>query len=313
MDLADDNPIVEDPSSSQKMEDISWAIIDKMFKENPFNLVAHHLDSYNDFFSNGIFRIFRENNPLKVVQVAKSKSEEPMQAFFYMGGKDGNKIYFGKPIIYDNNDEIHYMYPNEARLRNMTYGFSIHYDVDVVIIYHEEGEQKEKTITLTNIYLGNFPIMVNSNLCILHGLARDVKFNMGECKNDYGGYFIIDGKEKSIVCQETRADNMLYIQKMKPNDPLEIYSHVAEIRSVSEDASKPMRTTAVKIVSPSTTLTNGQIVVEVPNVRKPVPLFILMRALGVLSDESIIKTCLLDLNPAQPRCAWYSPATPNCP
>lgn len=295
MELLQDSPDI-DPSSSTKMEDISWAIIDKLFKENPFNLVAHHLDSYNDFFSNGIFRIFRENNPLKVVQVEKNKSVEPMQAFFYMGGKNADKIYFGKPIIYDNNDEIHYMYPNEARLRNMTYGFSIHYDVDVVISYYEEGEQKEKTMTLNNIYLGNFPIMINSNLCILHGLARDVKFNMGECKNDYGGYFIIDGKEKSIVCQETRADNMLYIQKMKPNDPLEIYSHVAEIRSVSEDASKPMRTTAVKIVSPSTTLTNGQIVVEVPNVRKPVPLFILMRALGVLSDESIIKYCLLDLN-----------------
>jgi DNA-directed RNA polymerase II subunit RPB2 len=295
MELAEDNPVIEDAASSKKMEDISWAIIDKMFKENPFNLVAHHLDSYNDFFSNGIFRIFRENNPLKVVQATKNASAEPTQALFYMGGKNGDKIYFGKPVIYDNDNEIHYMYPNEARLRNMTYGVAIHYDVDVVISYYEEGEQKETTMTLNNIYLGNFPIMVNSNLCILHGLATDVKFNMGECRNDYGGYFIIDGKEKSIVCQETRADNMLYIQKMKPNDPLEIYSHVAEIRSVSEDASKPMRTTAVKIVSPSTTLTNGQIVVEVPNVRKPVPLFILMRALGVLSDESIIKTCLLDL------------------
>ena len=39
-----------------------------------------------------------------------------------------------KPIIYDENDgekREHYMYPNEARLRNMTYGFTIHYDVDV--------------------------------------------------------------------------------------------------------------------------------------------------------------------------------------
>lgn len=86
---------------------------------------------------------------------------------------------------------------------------------------------------------------------------------------------------------------MLYIRANKPDDT---YSHSAEIRSVSEDASKPVRTTAVKIVAPSTRLSNNQIVVLVPNVRKPVPLFILMRALGVVSDKSIIEHCLLDLD-----------------
>ena len=43
-------------------------------------------------------------------------------------------------------------------------------------------------------------------------------------------------------------------------------------------------------------MSNGNIVVNVPNVKKPVPLFILMRALGVLSDKEIITTCLLDLD-----------------
>jgi DNA-directed RNA polymerase II subunit RPB2 len=185
------------------------------------------------------------------------------------------------------------MYPNDARLRNMTYGITIHYDVEVDYIYYVDGEKKVETKTLEQIYLGRFPIMLQSKLCILNSLTRDVRFNMGECRNDYGGYFIIDGKEKSIVCQEKFADNMLYIRANKPDDT---YSHSAEIRSVSEDASKPVRTTAVKIVAPSTRLSNNQIVVLVPNVRKPVPLFILMRALGVVSDKSIIEYCLLDLD-----------------
>ena len=40
------------------MESVSWQILDKYFTENPHNLVAHHLDSYNDFFSSGINNIF---------------------------------------------------------------------------------------------------------------------------------------------------------------------------------------------------------------------------------------------------------------
>ena len=175
----------------------------------------------------------------------------------------------------------------------MTYGTTIHYDVDVDFIYYKGDERREHSITLNKIYLGRFPIMLQSDLCILKSLNKDVRFNMGECKNDYGGYFIIDGKEKVVIPQEKFADNMLYIRKNKDDDN---YSHSAEIRSVSEDASKPIRTTAVKIVAPSPSLSNNQIVVAVPNVRKPVPLFILMRALGVLSDKEIIKTCLLDLD-----------------
>jgi DNA-directed RNA polymerase II subunit RPB2 len=274
------------------MENISWKLIDKYFKDNPSNLVIHHLESYNDFFDKGINRIFRENNPIRFTERKDEDEDIQNECLLYLGGKDGTKIYFGKPIIYDDN-YTHYMYPNDARLRNMTYGITIHFDVDVEIVYREDDVKKIHNITLSQIYLGRFPIMLQSNLCILNSLSKDVRFNMGECRNDYGGYFIIDGKEKTVICQEKFADNMIYVREYKGDN---IYSHSTEIRSVSEDASKPIRTTAVKIVAPTSLLSNNQIVVLVPNVKKPVPLFILMRALGVTSDKNIIEYCLLDLD-----------------
>jgi len=279
------------------MDNISWQIIDIYFKDNPNNLVSHHLESYNRFYNSEINKIFRENNPIRFIEREEKDEkgnviENRNEILLYLGGKDGKKIYFGKPIIYDDQT-AHYMYPNDARLRNMTYGTTIHYDVDVDIIYYVGEERKEETIILEKIYLGRFPIMLQSNLCILKSLEPDVRFNMGECKCDYGGYFIIDGKEKVIVSQEKFADNMIYVREYKSG---ELYCHSAEIRSVSEDASKPIRTTGVKMVAPTSSYSNRQIVVAVPNVRKPIPLFILMRALGVISDKAIIETCLLDLD-----------------
>ena len=281
------------------MENIAWNIIDKYFKDNPFNLVAHHLDSFNHFIEVSIPQIFKENNPVKYLEKEDKLDANtiPKQCSLYLGGKDAKLIYFGKPIIYDEtiNGEPnpHYMFPNDARLRNMTYGFTIHYDIEAEFIYMgENGEEIKKSSIVKNIYLGRFPIMLQSNTCILKGLTREVKYNMGECRNDIGGYFIIDGKEKVIISQEKFADNMLYVKKHKSDD---IFNFSAEIRSVSEDVSKPIRYTSVRMVAPDSKFTNHQIVIDIPNVRKPIPLFILMRALGVISDKSIIEYCLLNL------------------
>ena len=365
-----------------------WKIIDSHFQDNPQSLVRHHVDSFNDFYKTSIFSIFKEKNPVRLSSILDKKTGDyKHECNLYFGGKNGNKLYFGKPVIYDEAD-AHYMFPNEARLRNMTYGMTIHYDVEVEFITRlEPGEKpvqlggslneemdegnpvnfktnpgnafdkqaeaepilqegggpkptaikkktknqqdvddsgttpseaaavKEKTtdslsedgrtqthmMTLENVYLGKFPIMVQSDFCILQGVPREVRHTMGECKNDVGGYFIIDGKEKTVVAQEKFADNMIYIRKYGKEDEEEEsatdkYLYSAEIRSVSENVSKPIRTMSVKMVAPSPSYTNRNIVVNLPNVRKPVPLFILFRALGILSDKEIISYCLLDLD-----------------
>ena len=50
--------------NNETLNNLSWKLIDKYFTDNPNNLVAHHLESYNDFFKNGIHKIFQENNPI---------------------------------------------------------------------------------------------------------------------------------------------------------------------------------------------------------------------------------------------------------
>jgi DNA-directed RNA polymerase II subunit RPB2 len=350
----------ENTNHNHNPQPIIWNIIHSYFQDNPQALVRHHIESYNDFFENGIFQIFKEKNPISFKTRYDEKIDDyRSQCHLYLGGKDGSKIYFGKPVIYDTNDNMHYMFPNEARLRNMSYGITIHYDIEVEVIdLLEPGEeprvigldemeggdfievesepaqtggapnssaplrkgrkkripleltaadtalfreQTEKSMVAPNmqkeefvlekVYLGKFPIMLQSNYCILTGFPREVRYTMGECLNDIGGYFIIDGKEKTVVCQEKFADNMLYIRKVE--DDVHLYS--AEIRSVSENVAKPIRTLSVKIVAPNSKFTFRNIVVKIPNVRQPIPLFILFRALGFLSDKEIVTTCLLDM------------------
>jgi len=274
-----------------------------------------------------------------------------------MGGKDANRIYYGKPMIYDDTNS-HYMYPNEARLRNMTYGMTIHYDIEIdfitildktemdedandaglsggakndaakkrtnkkktlpinarqTLFTREPNENdavnkhlviQKHTIILEKIYLGKFPIMVQSKFCILANLPKDVRHTMGECRNEQGGYFIIDGKEKTVVPQEKFADNMLYV-KASTDDK---YLFSAEIRSVSENVAKPIRTLSVKLVAASKKYSNMNIVVSIPNVRKPIPLFIVFRALGIITDKEIIKMCLLDLTKYESMLEFFRPS-----
>jgi DNA-directed RNA polymerase II subunit RPB2 len=301
------------------MPDLPWKIIDKYFQGDEHVLVKHQLSSYNLFMTTGLPTILRDENPISLEfkdidneEVFNKESVAPIRytCKLYLGDKDGQKLYYGKPIIYDTavnstsesgddagaaGEFTHFMYPNEARLRNMTYGVTVHADVRVVI---QIDSAPRKSFLLKRVYLGRFPIMVQSNLCILKGLTSQVRFYMGECRNDHGGYFIINGKEKVIISQEKFADNLLNIRVLGGEDETsgDVYTHSADIRTISEDPSKPVRTMSVRIVAPTPTRAHGNIVVAIPNVRNPVPLFIVMRALGIESDREIMEHCLFDLD-----------------
>ena len=270
------------------VEELRRRVTDIMFRDNPTLLVDHQLSSYNAFVGGGIQQVFREKNPIQIMKEQDKDSGVFMnRCDLFLGGQDGTKVYFGRPIVADEAG-TRYLYPNIARLRNMSYSTTVHIDVAAVF---NSGSSTETVVLLPKIFLGRFPIMLMSDLCILKGLAPPVRFEMGECSEENGGYFIVDGSEKVIVSQEKFADNMLYVRKMSGDK----YDYAADVRSVSDNAAKPVRVVSVRIVAETTTSSNRQIVAVIANVRKPIPLFILMRALGVVADKEIIEYCLLDM------------------
>ena len=83
---------------------------------------------------------------------------------------------------------------------------------------------------------------------------------------------------------------MLYIR----DNYSDTYHYSVEVKSASEDASKPKRTTAVRLAAPLPTQSNGQIVVTIPNVRNQFHCSLLC-VRWVFSLTRKLETCLLDM------------------
>jgi len=264
------------------LEELNFNIIDTYLESNSF--VKHHLESVNYFYDYEIKDTLNDLNPLEF------EIEDTFQMKLYFGGKKMDKLFFGKPTIVENG-KMKLLYPNEARLRNITYAMSIHCNIEIDFYKLKTSKKPIQQKTIQNYYLGMFPIMVMSNACTLHSFSKEIRYNFGECKHDNGGYFIIDGKEKALIPQEVFAKNMIYIREV--NDDVHDYS--VEIKSISTDETKPKRTFAIRRVMKKKLSHNEDLTAFIPNVRKEVPLFILFRALGVCSDKDIIKYILGDL------------------
>ena len=69
-------------------------------------------------------------------------------------------------------------------------------------ISQEQKIQLQTSKTEKDFFLGRIPIMVLSDICMLNGLSEGQRLNLGECTNDYGGHFIIEGGERTIISQE---------------------------------------------------------------------------------------------------------------
>eukprot|EP00771_Trimastix_marina_P000200 gnl/Trimastix_PCT/1207.p1 GENE.gnl/Trimastix_PCT/1207~~gnl/Trimastix_PCT/1207.p1 ORF type:complete len:1204 (+),score=452.35 gnl/Trimastix_PCT/1207:177-3614(+) len=204
------------------------------------------------------------------------------------------QIYLSKANITEPDGTVLPMFPNEARLRNLTYSAPLYVDINKTTITPEtEGEDK---VVLEKVYLGRVPIMLRSTYCILSETPENDLTELGECPYDQGGYFVVNGGEKVIVAQEKLAHNHVYVfKKQQPSK----YSYVAEIRSCLEKGTRPTSTMYVKMMAHGARhlASGGQpIRATIPYVRQDLPMGVVFRALGFVSDREILEHICYDLD-----------------
>jgi DNA-directed RNA polymerase II subunit RPB2 len=281
---------------------IAEKLLKTFFTTFDYPLTHAHLNSYDQFIANDIPAIIKYSNPILLLQEKIGNTDEyTYRVEIFIGGINGDQFYIGTPTVsLKGTKEVRVLYPNEARLRNLTYASNIEADIVIKVtftqfienklesstIFLDPNEKDTKYAYLGRIPLCRLPIMLHSKYCLLRDKPNIFLQEVGESTNDYGGYFIIDGAEKVLITQQEQAFNTLYIAKQ--NDPaVEIYSSIQclnpETRQVKRIAFSFMRNT-------------NTILVSIPFVRKAIPLFVLFRALGVNADEDIIRLIFPDEN-----------------
>lgn len=287
-------------------------------------IVSHQIESFNQFIEVDIPEIIHMANPImshgspeiplagprSALATATGLSTTAANAL--MGGvADGlthlgkrvqheyevilefEKISIRKPTIFENNGATHPMMPNDARLRNLTYGAPLNIDVKVTTVFidHTRNGIRESNVRIfPNVHLGKIPVMVGSKYCLLNDQRHVHPSAMGECPEDMGGYFIIQGGERAMISMERMSENRPFVFRNGRGSAKE--QEVVEIKCIGPDNDQVPKSNTVKIVYHPKNQLITMLRATVPRIKTDIPLFVLFRALGVLPDRDVCELIL---------------------
>ena len=272
-----------------------WDLIETYFKNQHLDrLVRHQLESYNNFIGCQIVKTIEMFNPVRIASEHDYDPIHKQHRLEILITFSNFSIY--RPQIHENNGAIKLMFPQEARLRNFTYASAMTLDINIQYIIRG-GKDMTNVHTqhkcLQKIHIGKIPIMLKSNICVLNQYNHFETFKTGECKYDAGGYFIINGSEKIVLGQERSCENKVQCFNVSKNNTK--YSWIAEIKSIPDDKCISPKQINVMISSKN----NGfgfPISIQIPRIKQPIPLFVVFRALGIISDKEICDKILLNID-----------------
>ena len=272
----------------------SWVVITSFFEQH--GLVSQQIGSFNQFLETNIQEIVNENKEIVIIPDSKYLPDKKST------GGTRYEVVFGQlhvseyPFYFEKDGQFKRIFPNEARIRNLTYESEISMDIQTYERSWDNGEKKENSkrqeaMSLHKAPIGRIPIMVRSKFCSLSGKNDPARVDVKECVFDEGGYFIIKGGEKVLVAQERMANNFVYV--FKKREPSNVFSWQAEIRSNLDSSNRPASQFSVKISGKNDKM--GQVIrARIPYIKKDIPIMIVFRALGFVADRDILDHILFD-------------------
>ena len=188
-----------------------------------------------------------------------------------------------KPAVIDDR----YMFPEDARLKNLTYSLTILATIQQIQEIHDVTNNTIKINNIgepeRNIEIAKIPIMVGSNYCNTK-IKKDIPNS--ECKYDPIGFFIVKGAEKVIIPHENIIPDKILIIKKKDITYPNQYTHVATIQS-KNPIEENIQILNIKI--------KKDMCIYVQTVMfNEVPLYIFLRAYGLVSDKQITDIIIHD-------------------
>ena len=208
------------------------------------SLVQHQIDGFNRFVENDLQKIIDQQSTI----------QPSVEGFALKLGK----VRLDKPSIIEADSSRRSILPNEARLRNLTYASPMFLEFVPII----RGIEKEASFG--EVFVGELPIVVRSNLCNFKTMTRGQLVENGEDPDDPGGYFIIKGTERVLIGLEDLAPNRIITEKNGTEAASKVFSTAPGFR-------------ARTVVSRNQ---NGMFSVEFPTLHKAVELVLILRALG---------------------------------
>ena len=274
-----------------------FSIIESYFKgRHSSMLVRHQLESYNDCVNRQLHQTIDMFNPVMIRSDKDFIAE--LNQYLLEAEITFTNLKIHQPHIYENNGSHKIMLPNIAKLRNFTYASNMTIDINIKYTVRDTLNMDQPRIinkTISKISIGKFPIMVNSSICVLNQHTNINPAAIDECAFDHGGYFIIKGSEKTVLQQERAAQNVVYCYDGKNTAKCSWY---AEIKSMPDNKCISPKQIEIEVISRN----NGYgypLKVVIPRIREAVDLFVVFRALGVLSDREICQYILLNETAAE--------------